>query len=600
MTAGHNKEQQHQRLRELILGADYNQKLADSRTDTERVAEVISEAIEARSQQDNSLGEAFSPTLESSLTHAIKKDPTPIIEAIFPVITPALRKAINAAISELVLSFNQLLEKSLSPKSIIWRFQAWRSGQNYAEFILLKTLRYRVEQVILIDRHSSLVMAMKTAAQVQSQDPEQVSAMLSAISDFVSDSFSADGENQLEAIRLGDFVLEMATSPTTILVAAVRGISNAQIKQQLVQTQEALYSKCQKQLQNFKGRRLEDDKVDELLTDCLLEQRIESQQKARKPWAAIVIFAAFIAASAYYGFLQYRWQMQSTQIIQALQAEQGYLVIEQSRSFKHLNLSLLRSPLAKLPTQIIANIEHDLKITITQRYAPIGDMQVFLGYIKDRLKLDDTIKLSLKNGHLKLQGAISQKQLTAILESRFLSHLAIKHIQLVQTAVLKRAKPITNWQTQDQLNIQYQEQINNAKLQYQKELKTLIQKLNQLHILFPINQINLDVRKNISMQQALKIMRRMQTICHLAKLNYPDIIIMGFSDSKGLAKINQRFSLQRATFIKNWLVDNDIASQSLMVSAMGSFPQSALPHDKQRRVAFYATYIPLNLTETTP
>lgn len=589
MHAENNESKQHQRLRRLILGEQYSAKLADPRSDDERVAEVLSEAVILRSKQDDSLGEAFSPTLQSALNHSIKQDPQPIIDAIFPIITPALRKAINSAISELVLSLNLLLDKSLSPKSFAWRFQAWRAGKSYAEFILLKTIKYRVEQVMLIDRQTSLVMAIQTAAQIQSQDPEQVSAMLSAISDFISDSFATDGQEHLEEIRVGDFILEIVTSPSAILVAAVRGVSNTRVKHKLAATLEALHSKHQSQLQEFAGRRLENPEIDTLLKECLLEQRVQEDQPVSKPWPLILVLSAGLIMLGYYAFLQYRWSVQSEQIIQTMQAEKGYFLTQHTRSFNHLELTLLRSPLSTPPQKIIQSIEHDLTLNIIQRHAPIGSTQVFLPYIKSRLHLGSAIQFRLQGARLLIQGALTVKQLERILASDFLSRL-VADIQIIQTADLQWAA--SGLRTQDGLPVLYKVQLADPIKQQQQEVKELIWKLNQTHILFASNQVTLDVTTNAQMQQALKLAKRIKALSASAYIEYPDIIIMGFSDRRGDAKLNRRISLERANFVKNWLLDNGIAEQSLMVTSMRNLQQSKLPYNEQRRVAFYATYVP--------
>jgi OOP family OmpA-OmpF porin len=71
---------------------------------------------------------------------------------------PAIRKSISETMQQMLENLNQLLEESLSPKSLRWRFDAWRTGRSYSELVLLNTLEFSVEQVFLIHRKTSLLI----------------------------------------------------------------------------------------------------------------------------------------------------------------------------------------------------------------------------------------------------------------------------------------------------------------------------------------------------------------------------------------------------------------------------------------------------------
>ena len=73
-------------------------------------------------------------------------------------------------------NFNQLLEQSLSPKSLRWRFDAWRTGRSYSELVLLNTLEYEVEQVFLIHQETSLLIQHVYSEFAEKKDPDMVSS----------------------------------------------------------------------------------------------------------------------------------------------------------------------------------------------------------------------------------------------------------------------------------------------------------------------------------------------------------------------------------------------------------------------------------------
>ena len=65
--------------------------------------------------------------------------------------------------------------------------------------MLKHTLVYRVEHVFLIHRHTGLLIANAASQDATSQDPQLVSSMLSAIQDFVRDSFAEQQGLELAA-----------------------------------------------------------------------------------------------------------------------------------------------------------------------------------------------------------------------------------------------------------------------------------------------------------------------------------------------------------------------------------------------------------------
>ncbi len=145
-------------LRSLLLGpaearlAEIHSRVTDPQWQLKEVSQVLPAAIAVRSRQDNELSEALAPTLTSVIERSVRKNPQPLVDAIFPVMGPAIRKAIATALNGMVQSLNQSLTHSLSVQGLKWRLEAWRTGKSFAEVVLLHTLLYRVEQVFLIHK----------------------------------------------------------------------------------------------------------------------------------------------------------------------------------------------------------------------------------------------------------------------------------------------------------------------------------------------------------------------------------------------------------------------------------------------------------------
>ena len=72
----------------------------------EELAELLPEAIALRAGRDRQLARALAPTVESAIGESVRRNPREIATAIFPVLGPAIRKAIAETLAGLVASIN--------------------------------------------------------------------------------------------------------------------------------------------------------------------------------------------------------------------------------------------------------------------------------------------------------------------------------------------------------------------------------------------------------------------------------------------------------------------------------------------------------------
>ena len=190
-----NGDESLKELRNLLLGEEQRQitalqeRLDDPTLRSRETSSVVAEAIRLRREQggETALREALAPSVEASLKESIRKDASVLADVLFPVMGPAIRKSVAESIRAMLESFNRALESSLSIQGIKWRLEALRTGRSYAEVVLLRTLLYRVEQVFVIHKKTSLLLLHAVGPDVAAQDADMVTGMLSAIQDFVGD-----------------------------------------------------------------------------------------------------------------------------------------------------------------------------------------------------------------------------------------------------------------------------------------------------------------------------------------------------------------------------------------------------------------------------
>ena len=216
-------------LRGLLLSeeqlqlAHLRRRIEEPQLRTEDVSRVLVQAIALHSAEGSALTLALTPSVEGAIANSIRRDPQVLADSIFPIMGAAIRKAIAAALQSMTQSLDQTLAHSLSVQGFKWRLEAKRSGRPFAEIVLLHTLLYRVEQVFLIDRRTGLLLQHAAATDVAVQDTDLVSGMLTAILDFVRDSFYSSQRETLDTLQVGELVVWIEQGPLALLAGVIRG-----------------------------------------------------------------------------------------------------------------------------------------------------------------------------------------------------------------------------------------------------------------------------------------------------------------------------------------------------------------------------------------
>ena len=177
-------------LRHLLLSRERRElrELREQLTDKERrsrdVAAILPAAVKLSGERGEELTRALRPAVEGSVKDSIEKRPQIFVEALHPIIGPIVRRSIAESLRRLLQSLNQTLEHTFSWRGLKWRFEAMRTGRSFAEVVMLRSLLYRVEQLFLIHRGTSLTLLHLTADSAISRDADMVGGMLSAIQDL--------------------------------------------------------------------------------------------------------------------------------------------------------------------------------------------------------------------------------------------------------------------------------------------------------------------------------------------------------------------------------------------------------------------------------
>jgi len=217
---------------------------------------TLPEAIHRAQEQGNGLDEAMEPLVSTVLLGLIREDPIKFGQLIAPALGPAIRQTVTQSVRNLMSSLEKTIEYSLSPKSLVWRWEAFRTGKKFAEVLLLKTLQYRVEHVFLIHAKSSLALKHLSSPDVIERDPDLISGLLASINNFAEDAFKVDESEHLDSFTVGSLTVQLYMSANTLLAVVVRGNPPADLQLLAQKTVENIQLKYGDELLKFNGEQI--------------------------------------------------------------------------------------------------------------------------------------------------------------------------------------------------------------------------------------------------------------------------------------------------------------------------------------------------------
>lgn len=532
--------------REQVQLGELQERLDNPQIHAEDLSKVLPEAIILLSlQRQGKLTKAITPTVEEAIQLSVKQDINIIANAIFPVIGPAIRKAINVAISALVQSLNQTLEHSLSIQSFKWRLEAKQTGKSFAEVVLLRTLLYRVEQVFLIHKTTSLVLQHIVVELVAAQDADLVSAMLRAIQDFVQDSFNVQQGDGLETLRFGELTIWIEEGSEAILAGVIRGNAPQELRLVFQDVVEKIHNDFRHQLAAFDGDNEPFEASREYLEECLQAQYAIKREKSSP--ILPIIGGVVVLALAGWWFISYQASQRWEAYIETLNQQPGMVVTNEEKRHGKYQVFGLRDPLAADPIKILQTTKINPK-NVVSHWEPYLSFEpsIFATRINQILKPPQTVSLKVdENGVLSAQGSANQKW-------------------IVDTRKLVTAIPgITKYNDRNLIQIDYQ------------QLQILKQNIEKYTLTFEAGNSKLISGQE---EQIKSLVQEIDKLSNTAPLHNKDahIQIIGHTSYSGAEDKNLLLSQNRAYTVLSKLKDRGLINSD--ITAVGVGVKQPLPN----------------------
>ncbi len=605
-----------EQLRELLFDKEFKEieqlrkHLLDRQQRITDTADILVDSIHVAATDQEKLVTALSDPVNQCISTIVSEKPQEFADSLFPVMGPAIRKSISETLKSFVQSTNQMIEQSMSPKSLRWRWEAKRSGVPFSEIVLKYSLLYRVEEVFLIQQGTGLLIEHVSHPEVLEHDSDAISAMLTVIRDFSRDSFSTEASDSLQTVEFGERTLWMFDGPKAILACVNRGLVPKTNRVALQAVLEEFHSLYSAEIEQFSGDRSQNHAFQTLLETCLTQQNIDPEVNAqaqsgsrpwyRKPLIWLLLMAALL--SGYWFWTQYDENTRFNALLADLKSMHGIVIISaENKAGKRVVKGLL-DPLVPVLYGLIdkhgfTNDELQFEMALYQSLDP----EIAILRAARFLDAPETLALAVKGQKLVLNGIVSQKWLDSAVRLRDripgfndvnfdqviiddASRLALIRQQLNPPDTIKlrlekqrlfvtgtaSAQWISNLNQQSVLsesNLSLQtvdagnRLLSNEKVQVTK----LIEHLNGLSFYFS-DGIMMSEMQETELQDRMNKIK--QLVALLKTINgHAKYVVSGFVDGVGDVAGNNKLKLMRANFIKQQLVQSGVNSGSISVVA---------------------------------
>jgi OOP family OmpA-OmpF porin len=546
-------------LRRALLGPEQtkiNQLEERPGVAADTVADVLPEALaQTRGSKEEKLAIALEPVVTTAVGSIASRRPEFFGELLAPSLVAQIRKAVSDTLGGMLERFNELLDRSLSVRSLRWRVEAARTGRPFSEVVLMRTLKYRVEQVFLIHTNTSLVLQHVVDPSLQAQRPDEVAAMLAAIDSFGREAFGPmPAEAHLEKFTLGDLVVWISRDPLVTLAAVSRGAPSAEIGRQLTEARERVRVTNQRELARFAG-----DATRFRSARPTLESLLRTEQNPPPRRARVLLAVAALAIAGGITGVAWRSHAQNAAAsrkeratIEALASTPGIVITSALASGGRERIYGLRDPLAPDPSAILAT--HGLP-AVESHFTPFVslDPQILQRRIEGALAPPPGVTVAVSDGSLRLAGIAPQAWVDAARrESRLFP--GIEHY--------------------DESALRASETLD--------ALREAASSLQAVAIPFETGQSRIDSSYDPRLRRAATLMKRGVDLAVAAHLG-ACVEVLGHADPPGTAERNKALSSDRASAVATRLEGLGIHRRHLRHRGEGVWEEAG---ERARSVTF--------------
>lgn len=234
-----------------------------------------------------------------------------LFDLIYPVVGKLVAKKVADAFRAMVNYINDRLESSFSMKMWGYRIRSWKSGIPLAEIILRDSLPFFIDEIFLLEKKSSILLAHASRTGGESVDSDLVGGMLAAINDFIKTSFTSDG-GALNEIHFGESKIMLTESLYFHAAVVVKGTPDLQFLDRIESVLANIHILYRRQLKNFNGSMDPLSGIERPLEAFIAETNrpagnvTETKSLAKVKIAGVIIAMLLLAGLSWWGYSSFR------------------------------------------------------------------------------------------------------------------------------------------------------------------------------------------------------------------------------------------------------------------------------------------------------
>ncbi|HEY0232559.1 MAG TPA: hypothetical protein VGC55_15030 [Dokdonella sp.] len=531
-------EEEFDRLRALLFGDELRAAAAARArlAEVERLQRALPDrllgALEATAASPR-VAHALARPVAYALGAAVRENRQVVVDTLFPVIGPLIRKSIAEALRNLMADLNGAIESSFTLRGLKWRLEAWRGGVPYAQIVLKHRLAYRIDHVFLIARESGLVLRHESAPDLPALDADAIGGMLTAIGDFVGDSVGQAGGSALDSAQVGEYLVWVVQGPRVNLACFIRGVPPGGLRDLLQQRLEEIHA----QLDDVRLEQAPHDAAlaatwHETLQPLALVQAAgidegrAARQRGPSRWPLLLLLLLALAALTAFFAQRERWDERIDALRARLQAQPGFVLTGlDAEPWRKVTVRGLVDPDAESLRGILDRADlGEAKVEVAGTGYLSTDDAVVVRRVRRLLALPAGVDSSVHEGVLELKGKAPEAW---IAEARQRAAW-IAGVRRVAMTVVPDADPASTARA---------------------ELATLADTLKALQVPFS-NDATLAADGGPVVDDVVAAAKRAQTLADAAhaRISFTSV---GSNDEVGTDDANQRVRSERA----RWLAD---------------------------------------------
>ncbi len=529
-------------LRRIITGLDeedlarLNNLIKDPDAFSNYIVEFLPLSIKKLISSNQVSLDDIIPFIEQAIQASIKANPQKFANILYPVMLPAIRKAVAEDIKRMLDSVSSSVDNSFSAKRIGWRLQSIFSGKSYGEIVLSHAFIYRVREVFLIHTETGLLLSdVKDERGGLSNNADMVSSMLTAIKDFAQDSLKVDrSRSDLNTIQMGEYTIWIETGPYAIVAAIIEGRAPEELKVTLKEAVEAVHVNFDHELTSFDGDTDRFEKSKRFLQSCIKQQ--EKEQKKKKPVASIILLILLLGALGYWIYTSVESNIRFNHFTEYLQNQPGIVVNKLTKQHGKRIVSGLKDPLAENPYNYSGRFGFDTS-NLQFKFKPYIslDEQITKKRIENLLKNFKKQSLSFSNGTLYLKGSFTPTEADSI---------------------RKALAPLYG-----RYNIEFDSIVKPVKVLVLPKKDIL--DIEKYYFVFKYNSFKLDSVQKVKFIELIKHIKRVYDF-NFKNDSVPVIIVTAHTSRAGNAVANKLVAFNRAKQFIGLMIDAGIPMETLV------------------------------------